>query len=128
MSQMRSVDVRQHRDHDQMGEEEKGGGGELWTRIAGLSFACRDFSVKPSPPSGMGTTDPALQIQAILYLPEERMSPGRGFLTTSQEITVKSLGFSRSLIPRRQSTTRLVSLNTSGVVQALLRLRKTDLS
>lgn len=27
MSQMRSADVRQHRDHDQMGEEEKEGGG-----------------------------------------------------------------------------------------------------
>lgn len=38
-------------------------GRRLWTRIAGLPFTCRWFSLKPSPPSG-----PRLQKQAILSL------------------------------------------------------------
>lgn len=38
MSQMRSVDVRQHHDHDQMGEEKGGGGSRGQGELACLSL------------------------------------------------------------------------------------------
>lgn len=42
------------------------------------------------------------------------MSLGKCFLATSFQITVKSSGLGWSLLPKKQSTARLVSLNNFG--------------
>ena len=123
MSQMRSADVRQHCDHDQMR------GGEGWGReivdkdhwpLFHLSLV--PFEAQPS--LWKWHSRPVLQSQTILYLSQERMSLRKGFLTTSFKTTVKSPGLGKSLLPKRQNCPSQGVLITLVLVCAFICLRK----